>query len=109
MMIEQMEHMSLRFHKIVEQIDHVIPRFRAREKLMVTCITLHPEHMEEFRIHMNMVEHPEPLMYKGIPVYEAARKDPNHPNPLLDMGYSIVGHYDSELDCYVKEQQIPLT
>lgn len=93
---------------IVEQIDTIRFRFQAREQLMVTCITLHPEHMEEFRVHMNMVKHPEPLMYKGIPIYEAVRTNSNKTNPLLDIGYSIVGHYDSQLGYYIKTQEIAL-
>ena len=82
--------------------------------LECTCITLHPEHHTQLINDFDelVTYHPdveEPIWYRGIPVYKAELVDDfGATNPCLEEGFSIVGHYDFDLDQYLSEQHFAL-
>ena len=95
---------------ITEQIRAAQSKLLAETGLDANCITLHPEHhaqlIREFDASPDLQE---PIHYNGIPVYKAELVDAIHAtNPCLMEGFSIVGHYDFDLDQYLSEQHIAI-
>jgi hypothetical protein len=98
---------------IINQIEAAMSKLLAETGLECNCITLHPEHhaqlIRDFKELVNVdPELEEPIWYKGISVYKAELPDDREENPCLSEGFSVVGHYNSIEDYYVKEQHIPL-
>ena len=101
---------------ITEQIEAAMSKLLEETGLEANCITLHPEHhtqlINEFKEQVSIDPAvKEPIWYRGIPVYKAELpddRDMTHRNPCLMEGFSIVGHYDSRENYYVKEQHFHL-
>ena len=97
---------------IINQIEEAMSKLLRETGLECTCITLHPEHHTQLINDFDalVTYHPdveEPIWYKDIPVYLAELRE-GGVNPCLQEGFSIVGHYDYDLDQYISEQHIAL-
>jgi hypothetical protein len=97
---------------IINQIEAAMSKLLEETGLECTCITLHPEHhaqlIEAFREQVNVdPDIEEPIWYRGIPVYKAELRE-GSVNPLLEERYSMVGHYDFDLDQYIAEQHFAI-
>jgi len=99
---------------IINQIEAAMSKLLAETGLECTCITLHPEHHTQLINEFDelVTYHPdieEPIWYKGIPVYKAELADYfGASNLLLEERYSMVGHYDFDLDQYIAEQHFAI-
>ena len=98
---------------IINQIEAAMSKLLDETGLECTCITLHPEHHTQLINDFDalVTYHPDveaPIWYKGIPVYLAELSSKGGVNPCLQEGFSIVGHYDYDLDQYISEQHIAL-
>ena len=99
---------------IINQIEAAMSKLLDETGLECTCITLHPEHHTQLINEFDelVTYHPdieEPIWYRGIPVYKAELADYfGASNPLLEERYSMVGHYDFDLDQYIAEQHFAI-